>query len=206
MIDRSSRLLEKALLFSFVIHGVAMLSMALFLLPGMPGGGTNDDGVRIRYLADHPWLWRLGWFPWQLTALSDLLIAAGLLRAAWIPKLPAALTALLTVAAVLPDQAGQVCWMTRGLELARSGDAAAYLAYESRIFEWTAVWGGTLYTAGAIGWTVCFAAGRAWSRPLSVLSLLLWPLFLYVNAGPLLPAPLRPSASFVAGGNAVGFV
>jgi hypothetical protein len=27
--------------------------------------------------------------PWQLTALSDLLIAAGLLRASWIPKGPA---------------------------------------------------------------------------------------------------------------------
>src|SRR5690348_14120624 len=124
MTDRSSRLLERALLFTFVIHGVAMGSMALLLLPGMPGGGTSDDLARIRYMAGHPWLWRLGWFPWQLTALSDLLIGIGLLRASWVPKGPAIVTMLVTVAAVLFDQAGQICWMTRGLELARSGDAA----------------------------------------------------------------------------------
>jgi hypothetical protein len=84
MADRSSRLLERALLFTFVIHGVAMGSMALVLLPGMPGGGTSDLGARLHYLAGHPWLWRLGWFPGQLTALSDLLIAIGLLRAWWV--------------------------------------------------------------------------------------------------------------------------
>jgi hypothetical protein len=206
MADRSARLLERALLFSFVIHGVAMGSMALLLLPGMPGGGTADDLARIRHVASHPWLWRLGWFPWQLTALSDLLIGIGLLRASWIPKGPAILTMLVTVAAVLPDQAGQICWMTRGLELARSGDPASYLAYEARIFEWTAVWGGTLYTIGALGWTWCFVAGRTWNLWLTLISLALWPLFLYVNAGPLLPRGLRPSPLLVAAGNGAGFV
>jgi len=201
-----ARFLERALLFSFVVHGVGMLSMALLLLPGMPGGGVVDDPARLRYIAGHPWLWRLGWIPWQLTALSDRLIAAALLRTSWIPKLPALLTALVTVAAVLPDQAGQIAWMTRGLDLAASGDAPAYFAYESRIFEWTAVWGGTLYTFGALGWTWCFAAGGAWSRGLTALSAVVWPLFLVVNAGPLLPASARPSAAFVAGGNAAGFV
>src|SRR5262245_60116159 len=117
MADRSARLLERALIFSFVIHGVAMLSMALLLLPGMPGGGTAADRDRLRYLASHPWLWRLGWIPWGLTALSDLLIAVGLLRTMWIPKVPAAVTALITIAAILPDQAGQILWMTRGIEL-----------------------------------------------------------------------------------------
>lgn len=206
MADRPARLLERALLFTFVIHGVAMLSMALLLLPGMPGGGTADDAERIRYVAGHPWLWRLGWLPWGLTALSDLLIGVALLRAPWIPKLPAAITMLLTVAAVIPDQAGQIAWMTRGIALARSGDAAAYLAYEARIFEWTAVWGGTLYTVGALGWTWCFAAAGTWNRALTLISAILWPLFVYVNAGPLLPAALRPSGSFVAAGNAGGFV
>jgi hypothetical protein len=206
MADRSSRMLERALLFTFVIHAVAMGSMALILLPGMPGGGTADDLLRIRYMAAHPWGWRLGWFPWQLTALSDLLIAIGLLRASWVPKGPAILTLLLTMAAVLPDQAGQIAWMTRGLELAQSGDAAAYLAYEARIFPWTAVWGGTLYTIGALGWTWCFAAGGTWNGWLTGISLVLWPLFLVVNAGPLLPPGLRPSPLFVAAGNAVGFI
>src|SRR4051812_11892908 len=93
-----ARFLERALLFSFVMHGLGMISMALLLLPGMPGGGTADDLVRLRYITGHPWLWRLGWLPWQLTALSDLLIAIGLLRASWVPKVPALLTALVTVA------------------------------------------------------------------------------------------------------------
>jgi hypothetical protein len=172
----------------------------------MPGGGTPDDLDRLRYISGHPWLWRLGWLPWQLTALSDLLIGIGLLRAPWIPKVPALLTALITIAAVLPDQAGQIAWMTRGLEVAASGDAAAYFAYEARIFEWTAVWGGTLYTVGALGWTWCFSAGGAWSHGLTALSAVLWPLFAYINAGPLLPPSLRPSAGFVAGGNAAAFI
>jgi hypothetical protein len=189
-----------------VIHGVAMASMALILLPGMPGGGTTDGVARMRYVADHPWLWWLGWLPWQFTALSDLLLGIGLLRASWIPKGPAILTMLVTVAAVIPDQAGQAAWMTRGLALARAGDAAAYLAYEARIFEWTAVWGGTLYTVGALGWTWCFVAAKTWNRWLGGISLVLWPLFLYVNAGPLLPRGLGPSPAFVAVGNALGFV
>jgi hypothetical protein len=206
MIDRSSRLLERALLFSFVIHGIAMLSMALLLLPGMPGGGTADDVARVQYIAAHPWLWRLGWLPWQLTALSDVLIAAGLLRASWVPKSASVITALVTLAAVVPDQLGQIAWITRGIALAESGDTSAYLAFETRIFAWTAVWGGTLYTLGAIGWTACLVAGRTFSRGLTMISLVLWPLFLYVNAGPLLPEPMRPSSAFVAAGNAVGFV
>jgi hypothetical protein len=206
MIAGPGRFLERALLFSFLMHGLGMLSMALLLLPGMPGGGTPDDLDRLRYISGHPWLWRLGWLPWQLTALSDLLIGIGLLRTPWIPKVPALLTALITVAAVLPDQAGQIAWMTRGLELAASGDTVAYFAYEAKIFEWTAVWGGTLYTAGALGWTWCFAAGGAWSRGLTALSTVLWSLFVYVNAGPLLPPSLRPSAGLVAGGNAAAFI
>jgi hypothetical protein len=96
--------------------------------------------------------------------------------------------------------------MTRGIELARSGDVAAYLAYEARIFEWTAHWGGTLYTIGALGWTWCLVAGGAWSRPLTWISAVLWPFFLYVNAAPWWPGVLRPSAAVVSSGNAVGFV
>lgn len=203
---RPDRFLERALIFTFVIHGVAMLSMALLLLPGMPGGGVTDDSARIRYIAQNPWLFRLGWIPWQLTALSDLLIGIALLRTPWIPKLPAALTALVTIAAIIPDQAGQVLWMTTGIELARSAEAPVYLAYEARIFSWTAVWGGTFYTIGALGWTWCFAAGGAWNRWLTGISAILWPLFLYVNAGPFLPPALRPSAAFVAAGNAGGFI
>src|SRR5258705_53906 len=98
----AAKFLERALLFAIVIHAVAMVSMALLLLPGMPGGTnanppyefdpnslhlprTTDPTFvsggsrnRVAYIAQHPWRWRLGWIPWQLTALSDLLIAIAL--------------------------------------------------------------------------------------------------------------------------------
>src|SRR4051812_11673033 len=89
---RAGRFLEQALLLSLVLHLLAMLGMALLLLPGMPGGNYADVAGRMVYVADHPWLWRLGWLPWQLTALSDLLLALALLRAPAISRLPAALT------------------------------------------------------------------------------------------------------------------
>lgn len=170
--DRSARFLERALVFSFVVQAAAMLSMAILLLPAMPGAAGASDLVRTRYIASHSFLFRLGWFPWQVTALSDLLIGIGLLRAKWIPKAPAVLTMALTAAAIVPDQMGQIAWMTRGIEIAQSGDVPAYLAYESRIFPWTAVWGGTLYTLAALGWTACFAAAGTWSTSLTVVSAL----------------------------------
>ncbi|HEX7897313.1 MAG TPA: DUF2071 domain-containing protein, partial [Planctomycetota bacterium] len=190
------RFLEVSLLFSFVVHGLAILGMALLLMPAMPGGGA-DDAARIRYLVEHPWLFRLGWFPWQVTALSDLLIAVGLLRAKAIPKLPAVLTLLVTVAAVIPDQVGQALWITRGLELAK-GNPTSYLAWEAPVFQAIAVWAGTLYTVGAVGWTWCFAAAGIWNRALTIVSWIVWPLFFYANSGLASPA-------VIAIGNGVGF-
>src|SRR5262245_23146239 len=183
-----------------------MGTMAFLLLPAMPGGGTADTAVRIRLIADHPWLFRLGWFPWQLTALSDLLIGIGLVRTRFIPKAPAFLTLLVTIAAVIADQAGQVAWMTRGVELAQAGDPVAYVLYQERVFGWSAFCGGWLYTIGALGWTWCLVAGGTWNGWLTWVSAVVWPIFLYVNATPFLPAPLQPGPAIVSIGNAVGFV
>lgn len=201
----AARFLELALIFTFVAHGLAMLSMALLLLPGLPGGG-QDAAARMAYVAAHPWLWRLGWLPWQLTALSDVLLALALACTRWMPRLPAALTLLVTLAAVIPDQVGQALWITRGVALAHSGDATAYAAFEARTFLWIAAWGGTLYTIGAYGWTWCFARAGTWNRALTWLSVAVWGLFTVVSVGPLLPEALRPPAALVAAGNAIGFV
>jgi hypothetical protein len=214
--------LERALLLTFVTHALAMLSMALLLLPGMPGGTTADQAARIAYVAGHPWLWRLGWLPWQLTALSDLYLAWALLRARFVPRLPAVLAAVATVAAVVPDQMGQAGWITSGITLAQS-DAAAYLSYESRIFIWTGSIAAILYTIAACGWSWCLASvpgkqeeeededkrgrgqARPWTPALTVLSLVLWPLFLIVGLAPLFPH-IGPGPTAVAAGNAAGFV
>src|SRR5437016_4957850 len=119
------------------MHGLAMLAMVFFLLPGMPGGGAADDAARMTYIASHPWLWRLGWLPWQLTAASDILVSLALVRTVWVPRLAAVVTLVVTIAAVIFDQFGQIGWITSGVALAR-GNAATYLAFEERIFASTA--------------------------------------------------------------------
>src|SRR4051794_40386147 len=86
---KSARFLEGALFFTIIAHAAGMASMAALLIWGMPGGATADTTQRITYIAHHPWLWRLGWFPWQVTAFSDLLLGIALIRTPWIPRIPA---------------------------------------------------------------------------------------------------------------------
>jgi hypothetical protein len=207
---RPAPLLEWSLFFTFACHGVAMIGMVLFLLPGMPGGGVADDAARVAYVADHPWLWRLGWLPWQITAVSDLLLAIALYRTPWIPRAPAIAVCALTLGAVGPDQLAQALWVTEGVDLARAaveaGDVAPYLAFEARIFPLTAAWAATLYTLAAIGWSVAFARARVWSRALTRLSIAAWTVFIVVSAAPLLPSAARVPSEVVAAGNATGFL
>ena len=207
---RGLRLLEQALLITFALHALAMVSMVVLLLPGMPGGGVADPVARVAYIAAHPWRWRLGWLPWQLTAASDVLLGIALVRAPSILRLPAVLTLIATLAAVIPDQVGQALWITRGVSLAqeagRTGDPAAYLAFELRVFPAVAGWGATLYTVGAVGWSWCFAAAGLWSRALTVLSVVLWSLFGVISPALLLPPGWRVAPAVVSAGNAIGFV
>jgi hypothetical protein len=205
-----ARFLVAALLFTFLCHGAAMLGMVLLLLPGMPGGGVEDVIARAAYVAGHPWRWRLGWLGWQLTALSDLLLGIALVRTRWIPRLPAWLTLAATLAALVPDQGGQLLWVTIGVDLAqeavRSGWTAGYLKFESWVFPVIAGWGATLYTLGALGWTWCLAAAGVWSRPLTWLSVAVWGIFAIVSPALLLPERMRLPAAIVSAANAAGFV
>ena len=194
-------LLVRALVVTIAAHALGMFSMVLCLLPGMPGGGAATDAERVAYIASHPWLWRLGWFPWQLTALSDLFLAIALLRTPAFPRAAAIFTLLVTIAAIVPDQFGQIAWITKGIALA-SSDPFAYLSYEKGIFESTAVWGAVLYTVGALGWTWCLVTAQIWNRLLTLLSLVLWPLFSLAAVGPLVD--LAPKLVAVA--NALGFI
>lgn len=206
----AARFLETTLLFNFVIHAVAMVSMALLLLPGMPGGGAPNDAARVAYIAHHPWLWRLGWFPWQVTAFADLALGIALVRTPWVPRAAAVVTTLLTLAAILPDQGGQFLWITRGVRLAqeaaRSGDLGPYLAFEGPIFQAVAAYGAIGYLLGALGWTWCFAAAGTWSPWLTWLSVAAWAVFAFATVILLLPAGLRPAPLVVSVANAAGFV
>ena len=202
---RDDRNLEWALLFNFVIHAVAMLAMATLLLPALPGGSQTNDLDRIAAIVAHPWSFRLGWLPWQLCAVADLLLAVAMVRVRWMPRVPALLVLVLTLAAVVPDQYAQAVWITRGVELAER-DPAAYLVLERAIFPLTAGLGALLYTMAALGWTWCFARAGTWSRTLTLLSIPLWSTMLVAVIGPLLPAGHRPSAAFVSAANGLGFM
>lgn len=203
----AARLLEQVLLVNLGVHVLALLATALFLLPGMPGG-SGDEAGRIAYLAAHPWRWRLGWLPWQATALVDLFTGMALWRTAWVPRLPAAVVLVFTLLAVLPDQAGQARWVTRGLDLAaeaeRSGDFTPYLQFEKQAYRAVVVWGGSLYLCMALAWSWCFAAAGTWSRTLTVLSLVAWSLLAVGSAGLLLPGELRPSPAVVGASTGIG--
>jgi hypothetical protein len=205
----ASPFLERALLFTFIAHLLAMVSMSL-LLPGLPGGPATSLVQRANYVASHPWLWRLGWFPWQLTALSDLILSISLLKTSWIPRRSSVLTVILTMAGFFPDQIGQAGWITNGVRLAQEAFATAdngrYATFESSTFLHIAGFGTIGYLLGALGWTWCFAAAGTWSRQLSWLSLALWSCFGFTTLSLFLPATARPAPFLVSAGNAIAFV
>lgn len=203
---RSGRWLERALIAVFIAHGLAMLSMAALLLPGTPGGLHSDVATRMAYVAAHPWLWRLGWLPWQLTALGNLLLALALLRTPWIPRLPAWLALLVTLCAIAPDQTGQALWDTAGVALAAQGNLTAYAAFERAIFAVIAAGGGAGYTLAAILWSVCLARAGVWTRGMSVFSCLLWGMFALLALLVILPDAGGFPAWIIGAGNALSFV
>lgn len=201
----ADRSLEWALLFNFLVHALALISMALLLLPCLPGGTNTDDAARVARIASHPWLFRLGWLPWQLCAVADLWLALAMLRVNWLSKLGSAWVVALTCIAVIPDQYAQAVWVTQGVTLAQT-DAAQYLELEQQLFPLTAGWGALTYTLAALGWTYCFARAKTWSRILSVISGPLWLTMLVAVTAPLLPPGIRPSPTFVSVANGVGFL
>jgi hypothetical protein len=203
--EQRERALFWALVINFVVHGLALVSMAAFLLPALPGGTAHSDAERIVAIAEHPWRFRLGWFPWQLCALADLWLAISMVRVDRFPRLGKWLVLIFTAIAVVPDQLGQAIWITRGVELAEHAPGS-YLDLEREIFPLTAAWGALFYTCAALGWTWCFIAAGYWSRVLGVLSVTLWSSMVIAVVSPLLPISIRPAASFVSTMNGVGFV
>jgi hypothetical protein len=209
----AARFLEGALLFTFAAHGLAMASMALLLLPGIPGGSTPDLPGRAAFVASHPWLWRLGWGPWQITAISDLLLSLALVATDWIDKPVAILSVLIMIAALMPDQIGQAEWISSGIHMAKaarqSGDYESYREFERRAFRLVAGWGTIGYLSAALCWTGCFAAAKVWSRRLTWLSVVTWTWFGLATCNVFLPDRLREMrviGLIVGVGNGLGFV
>ena len=208
METRAERFLEFSLFVVLVVHVAAMFSMAILLMPAMPGA-INTDPVRIAYIATHPWLWHLGWLPWHLCALSDLLLAFALLRTPWIPKLPACFVTVFTILAVAVEQPAEYLWNVEGARLAGISIAAGiltpYLDFETEMFVLVASVAAILYAVMAYGWSWCFAAAGTWNRFLTWLSVVTWTLLLCTAAAPLLPESIRPSLMIIGMGNGIGF-
>ena len=204
-----SRLLINALIFTLIAHGLGMLTMAVFLLPGMPGGPYQDIASRAAYVASHPWIWRAGWLGWQLTAFSDLLLAIALVATRWIFKTPAIFTLIFTVVGLIPDQYGQWMWTWPGIQSAQSAVAGRsydrYLAFETHTFGLVAGLGTIGYLTAALGWTWCFAAAGTWDRRLTWLSIATWSLFGISTAVIFFSLPLWV-AKVTSAGNAIAFV
>jgi hypothetical protein len=207
---RAARFLEQMLLINIVVHAAAIATMGLILMKMLPGGPTKDDALRIAYIAERPWLWRLGWLPWHLCALFDLLLGIALVATRWVPRLPALLTLAVTLSAVVPEQTGEIGWVSCGVTLAeeahRTGDLAPYLQFEAWAFFLAVIVGASLYMVMALGWTWCFIAAGTWNRTLTWLTPFTWGFLAVGSFGLLLPAPIRPGDDLVGFTNGVGFL
>ena len=208
--SRADRFLLWMLTVNITVHVAAIATMGLCLLPGMPGGPTAEVADRAAYVAANPWAWRLGWVPWHMCALADVLTGVALVSTRWIPKLPALLTLAVTLCAAVPEQAGELTWATHGVDLAKeAADNPTALLEYAALEEWalhlTVLVGASLYVVMALGWTWCFAAAGTWSRTLSWLSVATWGSLAVGSWGLLLPDSLRPGPLAVAVTTGVGF-
>jgi hypothetical protein len=204
----AARFLEEILLVNLCVHVAALVCTPALLMPGLPGGSSSSVAERAAYLAVHPWLWRMGWLPWQAAAFVNWLTGLALWRTAWVPRLPAAAVLLFGLLAVSVDQAGQALWVTRGLDLAadahRSGEDHFFRLFEEQAYRAVVVWGGTLYLCMALSWSWCFAAAGTWNRGLTLLSLCAWSILAIGSAALLLPREWRPSSALTAASNGIG--
>ncbi|MEI8281612.1 MAG: DUF2071 domain-containing protein [Armatimonadota bacterium] len=204
---KDSRFLERALLFTIACHIVAMVSLVIFLLPGLPSETTTIE-QRATFISQHPFQWRLGWIPWQVTALSDLVLSFALFRTRWVPKAPAFIGLALTLVAIGFEQPAEFRWITTGVDLAHqavsSNSMSIFAYFEAETFRATSLWAAFFYTLAAITWSLSLEGGRTWNRWLAMLSVVLWPMLIVVSLGPLLKFPIN--LTVISACNGLGFV
>jgi hypothetical protein len=201
---RAARFLEQVLLLNFFIHLIALFTMAIVALPGVPEGTGATPLERATYVATHPLAWKLAWLPWHLCAVIDLLMGIALVVTRWVPKIPAVLTLLVTCVAVLVEQSGEIPWTLQGPALAAL-DPQLYLRQET-IWHWrVVVAGASLYLLMAWGWTWCFWAAGTWSRTLTWLSLVTWTVLLPGCVLLLLPKSWQLPPTVFNTANGIGF-
>jgi hypothetical protein len=185
------RQLMTALLGFLVTHTVALVTIALLLAPGLDAGASAAE--RASYIAAHPWAWRLGWLPWQLSAAADLVVSVTLWRwlgaradraaARW-----AALGIAVTVVAIAADQWGEAVAVTELVDLARDANGAGLQAYATRerwFLLMTATCGNSAYVLMTLCWTLSLARaakGVCSAKALGWLTAVTLPLFVVGSA------------------------
>jgi hypothetical protein len=150
------------IVFFALAHAFALATMALLLRPGMDAAAFSV-AERAAYVASHPLAWRLGWLPWQLSALSDLWLSIAIWRSSTpSAQRPARAALALFVVSAVPEQWAEamLAWdlpsrVAAGPE-AWQRDWALYAAV-------TGVWANWGYTAMTYCWMRC--AARMVARP-----------------------------------------
>mgnify|MGYP000878625591 FL=1 len=113
-VQRYAQLMGSVMLF-VVTHVLALVTMLLFLQPGLDS--SLDLLARAAHVREHSTAWVIGWLPWQLSALSDLLVSITVLRCVRVlpgrPGHGAAWAALgFNVLAVVPEQYAELQLVT----------------------------------------------------------------------------------------------
>jgi hypothetical protein len=142
--------LSRAAWLAFAVHLMSGLAMVLILRHGLE---TNADLMgRLRFVARHRLLWTMGWLSWTAAAATILnfyaRFAAAHRSAAASSTLRTAL--LLSVAAVTADWTAQALEIVALPPLARSMNAAGFLAWHRAAVVLTGVLANGLYTTSAL--------------------------------------------------------
>ncbi len=208
MKSQAARFLELSLVLTSVVHVIAMFSMALLLMPALPGA-TTANAARLEYIAGNPGLWHLGWLPWHVCAISDLLLAIALVKTNWVQKLPATITLILTILAVAIGQPAELMWNIHGSELARislkMGTLGCYFEFEKVMFATVGAVATVFNALMVYGLAWCIASSITCSRALTFLAAVTGTLLLLTGAALLLPATICPPQSVIVCSNAIGF-
>jgi len=177
-------ILVVTVLISAVLHAVGVVAMLAAIQPGLDFAASFEQ--RAQYVADHAWLWRLAWLPWQLTAASDLAVSAALTWWLWglrkesaalsLAFWAAAVSVPLTIAAIIPEQTAEYYLVTGYPALAehaaKAGPASSgmisYAAAERSALIMTGLCGNTGYTCMALMWLAAtfLAVPATWRRVL----------------------------------------
>jgi hypothetical protein len=175
----------KALLICLLVRLVGLVSMATLLAPGLDFSATPIE--RAVSVSQHPWLWRLGWLPWQMTAVWDVLLSLALawylFRVKGRPGLAWAVGSVVAASlAFVPDQWAQYVCVTSFVSFAQAAASghvspADYVATESRLLLYMGTFGCAGYTVMGWAWMKATLRSHTPTRWFEWIGKLCWALF-----------------------------